>query len=98
MGLKMDLERMTSVGIMDGVLELEDKIYIIEFKYQNGNITLEKLVESALEQIRDRKYYESYLAENKQIILLGVGFLGKKEIDMQMEILPTEKWQNNDNR
>ena len=49
-------------------------------------------------QIRDRKYYESYLAENKQIILLGVGFLGKKEIDMQMEILPTEKWQNNDNR
>ena len=74
MGLKMDLERMTSVGIMDSVLELEDKIYIIEFKYQNGNITLEKLVESALDQIRDRKYYESYLAENKQIILLGVGF------------------------
>ena len=88
MGLKMDLERMTSVGIMDGVLELSDKIYIIEFKYQNGNITLEKLVQSALDQINDRKYYESYLAENKQIILLGVGFLGKKDIDMKMEILP----------
>lgn len=87
MGLKMDLERMTSVGIMDGVLELEDKIYVIEFKYQNSGITLEKLVQSALDQINDRKYYESYLAENKQIILLGVGFLGKKEIDMKMEVL-----------
>ena len=75
MGLKMDLERMTSVGIMDGVLELSDKVYIIEFKYQNGNITLEKLVQSALDQINDRKYYESYLAENKQIILLGVGLV-----------------------
>lgn len=88
MGLKMDLERMTSVGIMDGVLELDDKIYVIEFKYQNGGITLESLVQSALNQIKDRKYYESYLAENKQIILLGVGFLGKKDIDMKMEVLP----------
>ena len=88
MGLKMDLERMTSVGIMDGVLELPDKVYVIEFKYKNGDITLDKLVASALDQIRDRKYYESYLAENKQIILLGVGFLGKKEIDMKMEVLP----------
>jgi hypothetical protein len=87
MGLKMDLERMTSVGIMDGVLELDDKIYVIEFKYQNSGVTLETLVQSALDQINDRKYYESYLAENKQIILLGVGFLGKKEIDMKMHVL-----------
>ena len=91
MGVKMQLERMTSVGIMDGVLELEDKIYVIEFKYQNGGITLDALVQSALDQIHDRKYYESYLAENKQIILLGVGFLGKKEIDMKMEVLPPSR-------
>ncbi len=87
MGVKMQLERMTSVGIMDGVLELDDKIYIIEFKFQNGGTTLETLVQSALDQINDRKYYESYLAENKQIILMGVGFLGKKDIDMKFEVL-----------
>jgi len=32
----------------------------------------------ALKQIKDKKYYESYLGSNKRILLLGLGFLNKQ--------------------
>ncbi len=80
LGLKMDLEKATDKGRIDGVLELPDQIYIIEFKFAtNKRIKRVKtLSRQALKQIEDKKYYEAYLSGNKKIILLGVGFLNKQ--------------------
>ncbi|MFN8578236.1 MAG: AAA family ATPase [Candidatus Sericytochromatia bacterium] len=66
-GLNVQSEISTSKGFIDSVVELEDKIYIFEFK-------LGKDPQIALEQIENKKYYNSYKSCNKEIILVGVSF------------------------
>lgn len=72
LGVKMKLEEYTDKGIIDGVLELDKIIYVIEFKLDSA--------EDAIKQIKDKKYYEKYLNEKKEIILLGVGGFRDKNI------------------
>ncbi|MEM9990487.1 MAG: AAA family ATPase [Bacteroidota bacterium] len=64
----------------DGVLELQDKIYIIEFKFApTGRVKrIETLSRNAIKQIHAKRYYEAYTNANKHILLLGLGFLDKK--------------------
>ncbi|MCL0032436.1 PD-(D/E)XK nuclease domain-containing protein [Peptococcaceae bacterium] len=59
---------MTNKGRIDITCFIEDKIYIIEFKV----IKSEK--GSALSQIKERKYYEKYASEGKEIYLVGMEF------------------------
>ncbi|MFN8674254.1 MAG: AAA family ATPase [Candidatus Sericytochromatia bacterium] len=67
LGVDIKSEISTSKGFIDSVIELEDKIYIFEFK-------IGKSAEIALEQIKNKKYYNSYKASEKEIILVGVNF------------------------
>ncbi|PIE86013.1 MAG: hypothetical protein CSA05_02865, partial [Bacteroidia bacterium] len=46
-------------------LEIDNKIYIIEFKMGDEN---------ALKQIKEKKYYEKFLNQNKEIYLVGINF------------------------
>lgn len=83
-GFDLLLERQTSLGMIDGVLVFDNKIYITEFKYgKKGKITMETLTKKAVQQIIDNKYYESYEGTGLPIFFLGVGFLDK-EIDYKM--------------
>jgi hypothetical protein len=66
-GLKVEAEVSTNIGRIDAVIELEDKVYIFEFKINNTP-------ENALKQIKDNKYYEKYLKQNKDIICVGAKF------------------------
>lgn len=79
-GFKALLEKETDKGRIDAVLELKDKIYIIEFKFGiNTKIKkVETLSQKALKQIQDKKYYESYLSNDKRILMIGLGFLDKQ--------------------
>ncbi len=79
-GMKVILEKSTDKGRIDAVLELPEKVYIIEFKFAvNSRVKRVKtLSEQALKQIENNKYYEPYLASGKKIILFGVGWLDKK--------------------
>ena len=77
MGAKIDLEVLTDKGRIDAVLELEDKIYRIEFKLDSA--------QKALSQIKTRKYYEKYLQKTKDIYLLGVGGFAEREINYAWE-------------
>ena len=88
LGVEMFLEKETNQGIIDGVIEYEDKVYIFEFKYApNKRIKhIATLVKKALKQIKDRKYYEAYLGKQKKIILFGIGFLDK-QIDGKVEVI-----------
>lgn len=66
LGFTIQAERMTNVGRIDAVLELADKVYILEFKMTTGQI--------ALDQIRTKKYAQPFLGGDKTVILLGIAF------------------------
>ena len=60
-------ESATNKGRIDCVLRCPGDIYIIEFKFNQS-------AEKAIEQIREKKYYEPYMKEKKTIHLLGINF------------------------
>jgi hypothetical protein len=63
-GFNIVSEDETNLGRIDSVIELDNRIYIIEFKTSNAQI--------AIDQIKSKKYYEKYLMANKDIFLVGV--------------------------
>ena len=78
-GADIQVEVLTDKGRIDGVLEFDDKIYIIEFK-------VGKAIEG-IKQIKERKYFEKYLNHKKEIILLSVGGFDEKEIGYEVELI-----------
>jgi len=66
MGIYIDAEVESAYGITDAVVKTEKYIYLLEFKMGSA--------ESAIKQIEDKKYYEPYLADGREIILFGLGF------------------------
>jgi hypothetical protein len=65
LGLNIIGEDVTNRGRIDLTIILNDTIYIIEFKVGDEN---------ALNQIKEKKYYEKYLSSNKKIYLVGINF------------------------
>ncbi len=70
LGLKIIAEDVTNRGRIDFTVFIKDKIYIFEFKVND---------EDPLFQIKKKKYYEKYLKENKEIILVGINFDEKEK-------------------
>jgi hypothetical protein len=66
-GLRISAEIKTADGRIDAVIETDSHIYIFEFK-------LFDTAETALKQIEDKRYYEKYELNKKEIVLIGVGF------------------------
>jgi len=77
-GVKIDLEVLTDKGRIDGVLEFDDKVYLIEFKYGESGSKMEKLLEKAIKQIKEKKYYERFMDGEKKVIFLAAGFIDKE--------------------
>ena len=66
LGLDLTAEDVTSKGRIDLTIKLADNIYILEFKVDgNGN---------ALQQIKEKNYQQTYLADGKSIFLTGIDF------------------------
>jgi hypothetical protein len=61
-----DVEVETNRGRIDAVVQTENYIHVMEFKMGNA--------EEAIAQIEEKKYYEKYLSDGREIILLGVAF------------------------
>ncbi len=78
MRVEIDLEVLTDKGLIDGVLALEDKIYIIEFKYGKAGTKMDTLTNQAIKQIRAKNYEERFMNESRRRLLLGVGFVDKE--------------------
>jgi hypothetical protein len=64
-GLEIIPEDVTNRGRIDLTLKIANNIYILEFKVTN---------EDPLKQIKEKKYYEKYLNEGKDIYLIGITF------------------------
>lgn len=67
MGHRINVEVATDRGRIDAVIELDDAVYLFEFKL-NGS------AQAALDQIRQREYYVRYMKNGKAIHLVGVNF------------------------
>ncbi|MDR1195922.1 MAG: ATP-binding protein [Endomicrobium sp.] len=74
LGFDIQGEISTNRGRIDAVLKQNDYAVITEIKYSTEK-ALEEMLESALKQIDDKKYYEAYL--EKKVILLAIAFNGK---------------------
>jgi len=65
LGIDIVGEDITNKGRIDLTIKMPNTIIIIEFKVDGTD---------ALQQIKDKKYYEKYLNENKPIYLVGIEF------------------------
>ena len=95
LGFDVDAEVSVSGGRIDGVLEIDDKVYIMEFKYEPcpSDATPEvkqELFNTALEkgmmQIEDRGYCKKYAGSGKNIYQAAFAFLGRDDIAMATSV------------
>jgi len=77
LGADIHLEVLSDKGRMDGVLVLENNIYVIEFKMGTAA--------TALAQIKAQHYWEPYLSKGKELYLLGIGGFAAKQIEVLVE-------------
>jgi hypothetical protein len=75
LGFKIQSEKITDKGRMDAVLEQDRVVIVVEFKY-HATTKIDTLLNNAIAQIREKRYYEPYL--DKKVILLGIAFSGKE--------------------
>jgi hypothetical protein len=95
LGFNMDVEVSVSKGRVDAVLELSDKVYVMEFKYEKCPTDIssedkQKLFGAALtkgmEQINEKGYHKKYLGSGKTIYLAAFAFLGRDDIEMKVTV------------
>ncbi len=67
LGFNIIAEDITNKGKIDLTVIMEKSIYIFEFKMKTNP-------KNALQQIKDKKYADKYLQENKEIYLIGIEF------------------------
>jgi hypothetical protein len=91
LGFDMDVEVSVSKGRVDAVLELADKVYVMEFKYKDcppetSAEVKQKLFEAALasgmDQINEKGYSKKYIGSGKTIYQAVFAFLGRDDIEM----------------
>jgi len=70
LGYDLRVEESTNHGRIDMVIKTDKVVIIFEFKV----IDKESEQNTALEQIKDKRYYEKYLNSGKDIYLVGIEF------------------------
>jgi hypothetical protein len=92
LGFDVEAEVSVAKGRIDAVLELEDTVYIMEFKYKEcpAEASVEeksKIFNAALsegiEQIQAREYHKKYMGSGKTVYLIALAFLGRDELEMR---------------
>ena len=74
-GIDIHSEVNTARGRADVLVELDDKVYAMEFK-------IDQSAEEALRQIKERGYLDRYRSSGKKLIALGINFsTEKREVD-----------------
>ena len=86
MCVQNQVEEHTNKGRIDSVIATPERIFVLEYKIGQS-------AEEALNQIKERKYFEKFLHQNKEIVLMGLS-LGTKErgiIEYKIEVLHSMK-------
>ena len=94
LGFDMAVEVSVSKGRVDAVLELDDKVYVIELKYEKcppeasmdtKRKLFEKTLNEAMEQINSKGYGAKYQGSGKAVYQAAFAFLGRGDIEMRVE-------------
>jgi hypothetical protein len=85
LGFELIGEVLTNVGRIDAVWFFPGHAIVVEVKSTPEQGDIPKLLEAAMTQIREKRYYERFLGE-RQVSLLAVAFTGN-EIGCRMEPL-----------
>ena len=80
-GLLVQSEVSTAKGRVDTVVHTQRRIYVMEFK-------LDASSESALKQIREKRYGSPFLNQGKEVIALGVSFSSAEKAVEEWEAVP----------
>jgi hypothetical protein len=80
-GYHITSEVSTSTGRIDALLQIDNKVYIFEFK-------LNEPADVAMQQIHERGYYKQFLGQGKEVYLIGISFSGATKSIAEMK---TEK-------
>jgi hypothetical protein len=83
LGFELIGEMPTHIGRIDAVWFFPGHVIVVEVKSRPEKGNISKLLDAALSQIREKRYYERFMGE-QQVSLLGVVFAGK-EIGCRME-------------
>lgn len=70
LGFEILSEELTNNGRIDAVIRFSDKLYILEFKF-NDNVDLS---DEALQQIKDKEYALKFTVDKKDIYGIGISF------------------------
>ncbi len=81
LGLEVRVEEATSKGRLDMAVLFEDRCYLFEFKV----VELEP-EGRALEQLKEKRYFEKYAAEGCKIFLIGVEFSKRERNIVSFEV------------
>jgi hypothetical protein len=76
-GYEVENEVHTDKGRIDSVLKKDREVIVVEIKYGKG-IKVEEMLEEAMGQIHNRKYYEKYASS--EVSLLAIAFGDNKDI------------------
>ena len=96
LGFKIDAEVSVSRGRIDAVLELDDKVYIFEFKYEHcppdaddalKRKIFDKALELGMKQIAERGYADKYIGSGKKVYQAAFAFLGRDNVEMLTNIV-----------
>ncbi len=66
-GVPVQTEVFTATGRLDIAVEFTDKVFVIELKCNQSS-------EKAIQQILEKRYYERYKWEKREIYLMGINF------------------------
>ena len=77
------VEKETSEGRIDCVVECPDYVYIFEFKLNGSS-------QAALQQIADKGYAKPYAADSRKVYQVGISFSSKTGTIDSFDYLPKE--------
>jgi Holliday junction resolvase-like predicted endonuclease len=76
----------TDKGRIDVVLRKEEKVIVVEIKYAKEK-EIEIKIEEAMNQIKERKYYEKYTNTKDNVALLGIVFADNKNSKCRFDVV-----------
>jgi len=95
LGFKMSAEVSVSGGIVDGILELGGRVYVMELKYkrckndasqEEKRELFDEALSEGMKQIEDRGYCKKYEGSGKAVYRVAFAFLGRSDIEMAVEV------------
>ena len=74
----------TAKGRIDTVVHTPGRIYVMEFK-------LDASAQSALQQIREKRYGSPFLGQDKEVTALGISFSSAEKEVAEWQAVPYEE-------